>query len=168
EAGTAVIGSVGKQQSPPLLTCWLGEATARIGREQFSQAGLATYENPAAGVLVTPKARRSARTLVERVLAEGRTLLSEAESKQLLAAYGIPVVETRLAKDTADAVRIAGEIGGVCALKIASPDITHKSDAGGVRLNLRGPADVEAAAASILRAVAGHAPAARIEGFSVE
>ena len=192
EAGTAVICSVGKQQSPPLLTCWLGEATARIGREQFSQAGLATYETPddavrafmqlvdyrrnqdllletpAAGVLVTPEARRSARTLVERVLAEGRTLLSEAESKQLLAAYGIPVVETRLAKDTADAVRIAGEIGGVCALKIASPDITHKSDAGGVRLNLRGPADVEAAAASILRAVAGHAPAARIEGFSVE
>ena len=191
EASTAVLGSLGKG-SPPLLTCWLGEATATIGREQFSQAGLATYETPddavrafmhlvdyrrnqdllletpAAGVLIAPEARRSARALVERVLAEGRTLLSEAESKQLLAAYGIPVVETRLAKDAADAVRIAGEIGGACALKIASPDITHKSDAGGVRLNLHGPEEVEAAAASILQAVAHHAPGARIEGFSVE
>jgi acetyltransferase len=192
EASTAVLGSVRKGSSPPLLTCWLGEATARIGREQFSQAGLATYETPddavrafmhlvdyrrnqdllletpSAGVLIAPEARRSARALVERVLAKGRTLLSEAESKQLLAAYGIPVVETRRAKDTADAVRIAGELGGPCALKIASPDITHKSDAGGVRLNLRGPAEVEAAAASILQAVASHAPHARIEGFSVE
>jgi acetyltransferase len=192
EASTAVLGSVRKGSSPPLLTCWLGEATARIGREQFSQAGLATYETPddavrafmhlvdyrrnqdllletpSAGVLIAPEARRSARALVERVLAKGRTLLSEAESKQLLAAYGIPVVETRLAKDTADAVRIAGELGGPCALKIASPDITHKSDAGGVRLNLRGPAEVEAAAASILQSVASHAPRARIEGFSVE
>jgi acetyltransferase len=192
EASAAVLGSVGKEPSPPLLTCWLGDATARIGREQFSQAGLATYETPddavrafmhlvdyrrnqdllletpPAGVLIAPEARQSARALVERVLAEGRTLLSEAESKQLLAAYGIPVVETRLAKDTADAVRIAGEIGGACALKIASPDITHKSDVGGVRLNLRGPAEVETAAASILQAVAGHAPGARIEGFTVE
>jgi acetyltransferase len=192
EAAAAVIGSLSKTDGPPMITCWLGEATARIGREQFARAGMASYETPddavrafmhlvdyrrnqdllmetpPAGALIGAEARKSARALVERVLGEGRTLLSEAESKQLLASYGIPVVETRLARDAAEAVRIAGEIGGACALKIASPDITHKSDVGGVRLNLRGPDEVAAAAASILDSVKQHVPVARIDGFTVE
>lgn len=191
EASSAVLQALGPNH-PPVLTCWLGEATAQIARRQFADAGLPTYETPddavrafihlaayrrnqallmetpPAGTTVAPAGRATARTLVERVLAEGRTLLSEAESKTVLAAYGVPVVETRVVRDAAGAARAAAEIGGLCVLKILSPDITHKSDVGGVRLNLRGAAEVSAAAEDILRQVAAHAPEARIEGFTVE
>ena len=191
EASGAVLQALGPK-APPVLTCWLGEATAQIARRQFADAGLPTYETPddavrafmhlvdyrrnqtllmetpPAGTTVAPAGRAAARTLVEKALAEGRALLSEAESKTLLAAYGVPVVETRVVRDTAEAARAAAEIDGPCVLKILSPDITHKSDVGGVRLNLRGPAEVSAAAEDILGQVAAHAPKARIKGFTVE
>ena len=92
----------------------------------------------------------AARALVEQVLSEGRSLLSEPESKSLLAAYGVPVVETRIAKDAAEAARLAEEIGGPWAVKILSPDITHKSDVGGVRLNLGRPRRRSQAAAKAI------------------
>jgi acetyltransferase len=191
EASGAVLKSL-DPGLPPILTCWLGEATARIGRSQFAGAGLPSYETPddavrafmhmvdyrrnqdllmetpPAGASVAEPDRAAARALVERVLGQGRSLLSEAESKTLLAAYGVPVVETRVVKDAAEAARAAAEIGGPCVLKILSPDITHKSDIGGVRLNLLGPAEVTAAAKAILEQVAAHAPKARIEGFTLE
>jgi acetyltransferase len=193
EASTAVRQSLdGERRVPPILTCWLGEATAQVARRQFAEAGVPSFETPddavrafmhlvdyrrnqdllmetpPAGAAIAETDRRAARALVQHVLADGRSLLSEAESKILLAAYGIPVVETRVAKDAVEAVELSKAIGGPCALKILSPDITHKSDVGGVRLNLRDAAEVAAAAAAILRQVAIHAPKARIEGFTVE
>jgi acetyltransferase len=84
-----------------------------------------------------------------------RTLLTEIESKQLLAAYGIPTVETKIATTEEEAVELAQKIGGPVVLKIYSETITHKSDVGGVKLNLRGAAAVRRGYREIARAVAG-------------
>ncbi len=88
----------------------------------------------------------TARRIVEGALADGRSLLSEAESKELLAAYGVPVVETRIASSPEEAVRLADELDYPVALKILSPDISHKSDVGGVVLDLGTPEAVQTAA----------------------
>jgi len=76
---------------------------------------------------------------VHYFVADGRSVLSEPEAKAVLAAYGIPVVMTLTARDPAQAAAVARTIPGPVALKILSPDITHKSDVGGVRLDLRTP-----------------------------
>jgi acetyltransferase len=84
-----------------------------------------------------PERREEARSIVETARASGRVLLTEAESKRLLAAYGIPVVETRVAATAQEAVQHAGAIGYPVVLKLNSTTITHKTDVGGVRLDLR-------------------------------
>jgi acetyltransferase len=111
--------------------------------------------------------REVARKLVAEVLAVSRPLLTEPEAKSVLEAYAIPTVDTRTARDPAGAARIAAEIGGRVAIKILSPDIVHKSDVGGVRLDLSG-AEVESAAREMLDKVRGRAPQAHLTGFSIE
>ncbi|GBD23189.1 hypothetical protein HRbin29_00847 [bacterium HR29] len=99
---------------------------------------------------------------------EGRTLLTEVEAKSALAEAGIPVVETRLARSREEAQRIAGELGFPVVLKIVSPDIAHKSDVGGVKLNLADAEAVGRAWDEIMAAVRAAEPTARIEGVSVQ
>ncbi len=108
------------------------------------------------------------RALVETALAAGRRVLTEPEAKALLAAYGVPIVASTTAASPLEAGRAAAKIGFPLALKILSPDISHKSDVGGVRLGLGSFEAVEAAATSMLTAVAASAPGAAIEGFTVE
>jgi acetyltransferase len=112
--------------------------------------------------------RTRAQVLIGGALRDGRTVLTEPEAKGLLAAYGIPVVAVHVAADPAEAGRLAAGFSGPAVLKILSPDITHKSDVGGVRLDLRSREAVEAAACDMLARVRAHAPAARLEGFSVQ
>jgi acyl-CoA synthetase (NDP forming) len=100
--------------------------------------------------------------------AEGRTLLSEAEAKELLAAAGVPVTETRVAASADEAVSLAEEFGYPVVLKIVSPDIAHKSDVGGVALGLEDAAAVRAGYGTMLARVADAAPAAVIAGISVQ
>jgi acetyltransferase len=95
-------------------------------------------------------------------------VLSEPEAKAVLAAYGVPVVETRTARDAGEAVRIADELGYPVALKILSPDLTHKSDVGGVALDLDAAPDVVRAARQMEERVRAHRPDARLEGFTVQ
>jgi acyl-CoA synthetase (NDP forming) len=97
-----------------------------------------------------------------------RKILTEIESKKILAAAGLPVTREALARDPAEAVRIAAKIGGAVALKIQSPDIPHKSDIGGVRLGARTAAEVEAAARQVLDNAARNAPDAAIDGLLVQ
>jgi acetyltransferase len=99
--------------------------------------------------------------------AERRTL-TEAESKKILAAAGLPVTRERLARDLGEAVRIAAEIGGPVALKIQSPDIPHKSDIGGVHLGVRSASEVEAAARQVLYNARLNCPGAAIDGVLVQ
>ena len=192
ESCEAVLASVTPGQGTPMLTCWLGEATAASARQRFAKANVPSYETPddavrafmdmvdyrrnqtllmetpPAGVAVDAAGRQAGRAIVEAALAAGRTLLSAPESQALLAAYGVPTVETRIARTPAEAGGIAAEIAGPLALKILSPDISHKSDVGGVALGLIGRADVVAAAEAMLATIAAHKPEARIEGFSLE
>ena len=101
--------------------------------------------------------------IVEAARRAGRTLLSEVESKQLLEEAGIPVVPTRLATSRAEAVRIAQEIGLPAVLKVVSPDITHKSDVGGVKVGLETAGQVRSAYDSIMSSSRAAAPTASIE-----
>jgi acetyltransferase len=201
EVADSVIGAVAAAKAhaqdkgetpPPVLTCWLGAATASLARRRFFAAKVPTYETPdeavrafmmlaryrrnqallletpGAGVTISEDAKARARRIVESALREGRTVLTEPEAKSLVALYGIPVAETRIAKTADEAAAHATALGDAVALKILSRDITHKSDVGGVRLELRGAAAVKAAAAEMLSVVRERAPKARLEGFTVQ
>ena len=91
--------------------------------------------------------------VLKGVKKQGRAILTEIEAKQVIKDAGIKVVETRLAKTQKEAVAIAGEIGFPLVLKIASPDITHKTDAGGVKVGLKNGAEVKKAYAEIMASV---------------
>lgn len=99
---------------------------------------------------------------------DGRTLLTEIESKQLIGEAGIGVVVTKLAGTKKEAASIAKEIGFPVALKIVSPDIIHKSDIGGVKLGLKNAAEVDRAYSEIMASVNQKEPKAKIYGISVQ
>jgi acetate---CoA ligase (ADP-forming) len=122
----------------------------------------------------TPAPRRSplsaglaARGILSGAKARGAAL-SETDSKRVLDCYGIAVPREILANNSEQAVSASREIGGPVALKIVSPDILHKTEAGGVKLGLSSPQDVSAAAADILASARRYAPEARIDGVSVQ
>ena len=191
EAAQAVLAAAATLKTP-LLTAWLGEATAGAARRSLRASGLPTYETPdeavnaflqlaayernqrqlletpPAGTSAPPRARELALEIIADALAEGRSVLTEPESKGLLAAFGVPVVETRTCRTPAEAAAAADAMAGPFALKILSRDITHKSDVGGVRLDLADAKAVEVAAQDMLRQVALRTPKARLEGFTVQ
>ncbi len=106
--------------------------------------------------------------IIARARAESRSALSEIESKQLLESVGIPTTMPRRASSATQAAAIAKQIGFPVALKVLSPDVTHKSDVGGVVLGLTSGAQVEAAFKQIKNQLASHAPSARFEGVAVQ
>jgi acetyltransferase len=175
-----------------VLACWLGGNSIEAARQIFWAANLPTYETPEHAVrafrqiiqyrqnqeLLTelpastlPEFQpdsSAARALIQLVLADGRNMLNEIEAKDLLSAYGIPIVKTRFATSPDEAAHLAGEIGFPVVLKILSPDISHKSDVGGVALDLEAADNVKAAADAMLGRVGKLRPDARIAGFSVQ
>jgi acyl-CoA synthetase (NDP forming) len=106
--------------------------------------------------------------IIDEARKQGRTVLSEIEAKQLLGQAGVPVVEARLAKTAEEAVDIAAQLGLPVALKIVSPQITHKTDAGGVKLGLASESDVRAAFDEIVASAKRYAPEAKVEGAAVQ
>jgi acetyltransferase len=144
----------------PILASWMGGAAAEQGAGTLSHANIPTFPYPdtAARIftamwrysenlrslyetpILPPQLAAPDQAVVSEILhaasAEGRTLLTEAESKRLLAAYGIPVVATRSADSMEEAVAQAAAIGYPVVVKLASTTITHKTDVGGVQLNL--------------------------------
>jgi acetyltransferase len=112
--------------------------------------------------IASPSAR------LELAALPARAVLTEAQSKKILAQAGLPVTREGLARDPAEAVRIAAEIGGAVALKIQSPDIPHKSDIGGVHLGATTPAEVAAAARQVLENARRNCPDAAIDGILVQ
>lgn len=186
--------SLASQSPPRVLGCWMGGESVEEARQIFQAAGIAGYETPEEAVrafsMVTTYRRNQAQLieaaparlpgaadtdpgivgrLVQQVLDSGRDMLTEPEAKTVLAACGIPVVATQsVGADPADAARTASSIGFPVALKILSKDISHKSDIGGVVLDLSSADDVERSAAAMLARVRRLRPAARIEGFAVQ
>ncbi|MBI1187846.1 MAG: hypothetical protein GC206_11060 [Alphaproteobacteria bacterium] len=191
-AADAVIRARSRRPHRPILACWTGEATAAAPRRRLFDAKLPNYETPDEAVRAflhlveyarnqeallqapaaradrTPARREEARAIIHAALAENRALLTEPEAKAVLAAYAIPIVETHIAATPEDAAQAAAALSPPYALKILSRDITHKSDVGGVRLDLDKPAALESAARDMLARVAARAPDARIDGFTVQ
>ena len=106
--------------------------------------------------------------IIEKARSEGRTLLTEIESKELLRQVGISVIDTRLAISREEAISISRQLGFPVVLKIASPDIVHKSDAGGVKLGLKTSKQVGKAYDDILAAIGQKYSEAKIQGVSVQ
>jgi acetyltransferase len=109
-----------------------------------------------------------AEQIIDDALGERREWLTEPESKALMQAYGIPIVDTRVADTPQRAALVASAVGLPVAIKILSPDITHKSDVGGVELQLETPEAVEEAAKRMLARVKATRPDAHVEGFTVQ
>jgi len=110
----------------------------------------------------------NAEKIIQGVRQQGRMVLTEIEAKQVFSAAGIPVTETILAASKKEAVAISEKIGFPVVLKIASPDITHKTDAGGVKIGLKNKTDVNKAYAEIMASVRSVYPKAKIEGVTVQ
>ncbi len=109
-----------------------------------------------------------ANKIITDALKNGRTVLTEVESKQLVSEAGIPVIKTKLAKSKAEAIEISKKLGFPVVLKIVSPDIIHKSDIGGVKLNLANATQVGRAYAEIMAAAKKANKKADIQGVSVQ
>jgi acetyltransferase len=194
-AATAVaeaVAPLARAASRNVLSCWLGGDAVAEARTIASSSGMPSYGTPEdaiAGFLqivryrqnqsllmqVPPSVpdteapdRGAARELVRAALAGGRYLVPDPEAKAILAAYGIPVVATRAAADIEEAVLAAQAIGFPVALKIVSQDVLHKSDVGGIALDIDSTEGVRAAARRMQRRLASMRPDARFEGFSVQ
>ncbi len=174
-----------------VVTSWIGDTSADEARQLFASRGVPTYDTPSQAVRAfmhmvryrqnqellaetpesvphefTPDTVR-ARAAIDGALSAGREWLTEPEAKEVLAAYQIPTVTTHVARDPDDAARIAAELGTPVALKILSPEITHKSDVGGVALDLAAPGEVRSIATGMLERVRAEHPDARLDGFTV-
>jgi acetyltransferase len=177
--------------TPDVFASWLGKAGGAAAQDLLRSSGIPEYATPENAVQAIghlwsfhsnqrllmetpavraehPHDRAAGRQLVDRAMAEGRVWLSEPEAKALLKAYGVPVVNTVCVATPAEAAEAAISCGLPAALKILSPDITHKTDVGGVVLNLKSADAVMAAAEAMLARVRNLRPSARIEGFTVQ
>ncbi len=187
-----VVADVKKQAGKPVLTCWMGDSSVLPARAILGDAQIPTFRTPEAAVGAfgniasyhqnqqllqqTPPPLSSlakldiegARLVIESVLAERRTALTEMESKTLLAAFHIPVTKTLLARTSHEAMMIATQLGFPVALKIDSPDIAHKSDVDGVVLNVHNGAAVRDIYTDLVQRVARQRPQARINGVTVQ
>src|SRR5690606_24063 len=110
----------------------------------------------------------TAREILRAAQGEGRTWLTEPEAKQVLECFGIPTVRTLTAASVEEAAQVAAGLGYPVALKILSPDITHKSDVGGVALDLETEAELRRHGEAMLRRIREAVPEARIDGFAVQ
>jgi acyl-CoA synthetase (NDP forming) len=110
----------------------------------------------------------SAGQIMEKARKEARAVLTEMESKDLLRSLGIPTTEMKLATSKEEAVALSRKIGYPCVLKVSSPDITHKSDAGGVKVGLKSEEDVAEAYDAIMSSCRAKFPNAAIEGVTVQ
>ncbi len=185
--------ALANEHEKPVVTSWMGGKQVIAARQSFVNARMPTFSTPEIAVesfycladyqknqrllLQTPakSSRRheeadveAARLIIESALAEQRQVLSEPESIALLRAFRIPTVRNGIARTPNEALVLAASIGFPVAMKIHSPDITHKSDAGGVRLNINGAKVVRAAYRELIEDVQRNRPEARIDGVTVE
>jgi acetyltransferase len=194
DAASAVAGAV-RGSRKPVLAAWLGDINPTASRAFLESHGIPNFytpENaveafsflcayrrnqsqlmqvPAAAVDDAEEPRpdiEAALALRNRAIDERRTILTEHEAKALLGAFRVPVPESILAKDREAAVQAARKIGFPVVIKIHSPDITHKSDVGGVRLSLQNADMVASAYDDMMRHVRALRPQARIEGAIVQ
>lgn len=182
------VSKLAGQYGKPIVGCFMGEAKVRVGAEILNRNRVPNFPYPDRAVsalqamwryrqyLEQPKTepdqfvvdREEVQRILNEVRADGRVTLGEAEARGVIAAYGIALPESRLARTSEEAIEIAEDIGFPVALKVASPDILHKSDVGGIRLNLRNADDVRDAFDPIMYRSRKHLPNAEIWGTLVQ
>jgi len=191
DAAKAVIEAAGPRKCN-LFTSWIGDAAIAEAMHLFAQARIPAYATPDHAVRAfmymvrhwrnqdmlvqvppsTPEDfapdTEKARATIDAALEAGREWLTEPEAKEILLAYRVPAQPTRVARTAEDAALLAKAFDAPCALKIVSPDITHKTDAGGVALGLPTPQAVREAAEAMMARIGAAFPRARIDGFAIE
>lgn len=186
-----VIAAAAESQKP-VLACWMGENLVADGRRRFIDAGIPQFNSPEGGVdafgylasyrrnqknllqAPTPLSKHrepdvdGARLIIEHAMGERRYTLSNTESKAILRAFHIPTSPSISVNSAAEALIAAEGVGLPVAMKINSPDISHKSDVGGVRLNIREPRSVRTAFREMMESVKSVRPDARVSGVTIE
>lgn len=186
------VGRVAGQIKQPILAAWLGGRSMAAGIAALNEAGVATFSTPEQAVqafmtlmdyarnlevlyetpreinISLPAARAELRDRFAPLIGGPQTVLGEDAAKQLLEAYGIAVASPRPCATAAEAVAAARAIGYPVVMKVHSPDITHKTDVGGVVLDLADDEAVRAAFARVAASVRKHAPGARLAGATVQ
>lgn len=181
-----------KASAKPIITAWVGGSWVEGGKTILIRNSIPTYETPEDAVRTylhmyhyrrnlallyeTPgelgleqgPAKNHLKAFIRRAANEKRILLSEEESKKFLITYGINATVSALAENTEQAVFLARDKGYPVVLKIVSPDITHKSDVGGIATGIRNADELVEAYHSIMRRVKENAPQATITGISVQ
>ncbi len=186
------LADIPRPMNKPLLACWMGDSSVGKARSVLAEATIPSFRTPEAAVgafgniaafyqnqqllqqtppplsaLAKPDIE-GARLLIESVLAERRKVLTEMESKSLLSCFHIPITRTLLARSASEAMMIATQLGFPVALKIDSPDISHKSDVEGVALNVMNGTSARDTYVEMMERVARLAPEARINGVTVQ
>ncbi|MCP3994298.1 MAG: GNAT family N-acetyltransferase, partial [bacterium] len=192
EVAEAVVAASEKNRKP-IITSWMGGKQVDPARSLFRQARIPTFNTPEAAVdafhyLAAYKANQqlllqtpgrlpleheepnieAARLIIEAALNEKRSVLTEPESIALLEAFDIPTVRNGIARSAEEALVLATSMGFPVAMKIYSEDISHKSDVGGVKLNIRNAADVRGNYRELIERVQRKRPEANLEGVTVE
>lgn len=187
-----VVIDLANTHSKPLLTCWMGETQVEKARNAFTKAKKPHFRTPEPAVEVFAHLSayyrnqrllmqmpgplsshiepdiEGARLIIEGAMQEHRKVLSEMESKALLAAFHIPVAKTMVAHSPNEALLIAQQLGMPVAMKVNSREITHKSDVGGVLLNLNSAHEVRSGYQHIQENIQRHLPEAVMDGVSIE
>ncbi|RWK08963.1 bifunctional acetate--CoA ligase family protein/GNAT family N-acetyltransferase [Mesorhizobium sp.] len=191
----AELGDEGEIGGKPVLACWLGEQTAREGRRILTDAGIASFETPEdaaiaatylgewsraqRALLRTPSSRSenatdgkaAAHAIFRQVAGEGRRMLTEPEAKAVIAAYGIPVPRTIVAGSVPEVVEAAGQLletSERVVVKLLSRVVSHKSDVGGVVLDIATAEKAAEAAKSIETRLRAQAPGTKVDGYAVQ
>ena len=179
-----------KRKRYPVFACWMGGKSMARAVEILNDAGIPTYDTPERAVRaflymytyshnlealqeIPPRLTRRlnferdrATELILKAPAKG--FMSESDSKDILAAYGLPVIKTEIAESETQALKMAEEMTYPLVMKLHSPDITHKTDAGGIFLDLRSQEDVRQAFTSIMVSAKNYDPDARINGVTLQ
>ncbi|MDB5397593.1 MAG: family N-acetyltransferase [Rhodospirillales bacterium] len=187
-----IVGETESTKAKPVLACWLGSETTTGARRKLSTAGIPTFATPEraidgftylnkfghraahldeVGDLAAAVFRPDhpvANALLRGALEGGKEWLDEADAKALLTAYGVPVARTIKAATPDQVAQAARTLGGMVVVKIKSPDIIHKSDIGGVALDLATPEAARASAQAMLDRIHASQPDARLDGFTVD
>ncbi len=184
----AVIADIARTAQIPILGCFMGEARVATGTSILDSAGVPNFPFPERAALVLkamsayrryqgdplPEYERfefddaALREAIDRTLAEGRVTIGDSEARAILAACGLPAPLAEVAATAEEAVAIADRLGYPAVLKVASPDILHKTDVGGVRVGLENAADVRDAFDLITYRAQRYLPEARLWGCLVQ
>jgi len=188
EETARAVGKASARHDKPIMACFMGEATVGSGVDILNEMQVPNYRVPERAVAALgamseyrqwreeppPAISRfqvdldKTREVMDRVREEGRVTIGDAESREIMKAYGISMPESKLAASSEEAVAAAESIGYPVVMKIASPDILHKTDIGGVKLSLNSPTDVRDAFDLLVFRATRYMPDAEIWGCLVQ